>query len=117
MTLNNIPNGATVRTDADGEYIHFHRRCKDCEAELTSRNRSQGALVCKPCVALRVKEKISSLSTAGMPRTKKPPINPEQKGIHSLLTAFLARPTIKELKDELLDALVTHELKERFRTL
>lgn len=44
-------------------------------------------------------------------------VSPERQAIHSLLTKFLMHSTHKEFKDNLLDALVTYEIKERFRFL
>jgi hypothetical protein len=44
------PSGSTVRTDEEGSYVAYHRVCKNCNVELTSRNRpSDGSLKCKPC--------------------------------------------------------------------
>jgi hypothetical protein len=124
MALKQVPRGATVRTDDEGEYVAYHVRCNwnDCGIELTSRNRTTtGARRCKPCgleamrdAAARARD---GLQPADNERLKKPPGGPERQAIHHLLTAFLAHPTVKELKDRILAALVDHELKERFRTL
>jgi hypothetical protein len=44
------PRGSTVRTDEEGSYVAYHRVCKNCNVELTSRNRpSDGSLKCKSC--------------------------------------------------------------------
>jgi hypothetical protein len=44
------PSGSTVRTDEEGSYVAYHRVCKNCNVELTSRNRpSDGSLKCKSC--------------------------------------------------------------------
>ena len=124
MALKQVPRGATVRTDEEGEYVAYHVRCNwnDCGIELTSRNRTTtGARRCKPCgleaardAAARVRDGLAPIATE---RMQKPPGGPERQAIHKLLTSFLCQPKIKEHKDKLLAALVDHELKEWFRTL
>lgn len=44
-------------------------------------------------------------------------VNPERQKMHSMLTKFLMHPTSRAAKEELLDGLVSFELKERFRFL
>jgi ribosomal protein L37AE/L43A len=142
------PIGSTVRTDEQGSYVAYHKICKNCQVELTSRNRvSGGALKCKTCQASDAKvawrEAAGWPNQMGRPRTvsgnpasepvTKPAsapvtkaerqseahhtVNPERQAVHSLLTKFLLYPTHKETKDNLLDALVTYEIKDRFRFL
>jgi len=129
MAMPKHPKGSTVRTDELGTYIHFHRRCKVCEAELTSRNRpTDGSLKCKECIQVTARqvyeadhprpvketptpEITSDLSAVKATRLKKPPGGAERQAIHHLLTAFLARPTIKDHKDALMNALLIHELQ------
>lgn len=122
MALADVPKGATVRTDADGEYVAYHRRCGPCGCELTSRNRTPGgALRCKPCaqgISREVwAERVMDESGPKAPRMKRPKGGPERQAIYNLLTGFLVRPTVKEYKDALLASLVDYELKERFRNL
>jgi hypothetical protein len=113
MTAVKVPRGSTVRTDEVGEYIAFHRYCKYCGTELTSRNRPQDTLQCRDCFNGRVRD-----ATAAKRSEPKPPTGGhERQAIHHLLTAFLAQPKTKEYKDKLLAALVDYELKEWFRTL
>ena len=46
------PRGSTVRSDDEGSYIAFHKVCRNCQIELTNRNRPPcGSLKCKPCMA------------------------------------------------------------------
>ena len=44
-------------------------------------------------------------------------VSPERQKMHSMLTKFLMHPTSRAAKEELLDGLVSFELKERFRSL
>ena len=121
MAMPEHPKGSTVRTDELGSYIAFHRLCNACAIELTSRNRpTDGSLRCRECTATKAREvwaMTHDATAVWATRLKKPPGGPERQAIHHLLTAFLNHPTIKDHKDKLLAALVTHELKERFRTL
>ena len=46
------PRGSTVRSDDEGSYIAFHKVCRNCQIELTNRNRPPcGSLKCKTCMA------------------------------------------------------------------
>ena len=50
MALAENPRGSTVRSDDQGSYVAYHRICKNCQIELTSRNRAaDGSLKCKSC--------------------------------------------------------------------
>jgi len=140
------PKGSTVRTDEQGSYVAYHRVCRNCTVELTSRNRgSGGALKCKTCQASDAKvirrEATGWPNQMGRPRTvnpttepaskpSSPPItkadrhseshhtvSPERQKVHALLTKFLLYPTLKSMKDDLLAGLVDYEIKERFRFL
>ena len=120
------PKGSTTRTDELGTYTHYHRLCNLCGVELTSRNRpADGSLRCKECMATKAREVWAA--RGDVPQVPSKPrrrlaeghhvSDPDKQKVHGLLTAFLCAPTIKAYKDALLDALVDHELKERFRTL
>jgi hypothetical protein len=114
--LNKQRLGSTERTDEQGTYTVYHRQCNynGCGIDLTSRNRHGEYLMCKPCYLIsdRAKPRAKSRKLSGhhIP-------NPERQRVHNLLTAFLCHPTVKELKDSLLDALVTYEIKERMSRL
>lgn len=71
------PIGSTVRTDDDGSYVAYHRVCRNCQIELTSRNRgSGGVLKCKTCQASDLKasrrEATGWPNQMGRPRKPKP---------------------------------------------
>ena len=125
MALNKVPRGATVRTDADGEYVAYHRVCNwlNCGVELTSRNRAPtGALRCIPCglEAMRegAKASYSKPSTNASRRMEDHHVeNPEGQKVHKLLTGFLCNPTVTSLKDALLSELVTYEIRKRMSHL
>ena len=110
-----IKLGSTERTDGQGTYTHFHRRCnfRDCGVELTSRNRAGSNLMCKPCAAAKVRA-----AYGGKPRglAKKAALaarraDPLRTKAHSLLNDLLDRPASVDIKQALLSLLMTAEIK------
>jgi hypothetical protein len=129
-----VPRGATLREDAGGQYVAYHRACtwNGCGVELTSRNRSKtGALRCIPCGHEAMRE----VSRGGAGGRKVEPLNPvaprppaipairadppyhlehqEKQKVYALMTAFLCAPTVAVNKELLLAELVTYEIRER----
>ena len=125
MSAQSIPPGATLRSDSDGEYVHFHKLCKHCSVDLTSRNRVQsGAIVCRECFNRVARERAAIARTDPnyKPRRSDKSTgvhieNPDRQKVHQLLTRFLCNPTSKAYKDVLLSELVTYEIRERMRCL
>lgn len=121
MALSDAPRGSTERADELGTYTHYHRRCnyRGCGEELTSRNRYQGYLLCRPCAAAKDRELWHSkprtaLAVAAAEAKRE---DPQRKHAHSLLESFLNHPEIPEIKQRLLSKLVDLELIARFRYL
>ena len=96
----------TTRTDAEGEYIAYHRLCqyKGCGTELTSRNRHQQYLLCKPCARAKDRERFYSrdrtpgeIAQAEAKRT-----DPMRQKAHHLMESFLNNPNNEDIKAGLL---------------
>jgi hypothetical protein len=128
MHLPEHPKGSTTHTDQQGSFVAYHKVCKKCQIELTSRNRqSGGALKCKECARVIAKDLRQEIG--GEPRPRGRPrktasgtevhhgINPERQEVHSLLTQFLTYPLIETMKDDLLAGLVTFEIRALCRSL
>jgi hypothetical protein len=132
MDALHVPRGATLRGDAEGQYVAYHRVCNwhGCGAELTSRNRSKtGALRCVTCGHEAMREVSRSGGQKVVPLTPvvpRPPAMPpiradppyhlehqEKQKVYALVTTFLCNPTVAINKELLLAALITYEIRER----
>ena len=121
MTPNELKLGSTERTDGHGLYIAYHRTCtfRDCNVELTSRNRAGSNLMCKPCAAARVRGNYIS-----KPRgvTEKALIaarraDPDRSKAHSLLNDLLDMPASANIKQAFESFLMTVQIKSLMRHL
>jgi hypothetical protein len=115
MTPNETKLGSTQRTDDQGTYTAFHRTCafRDCNVELTSRNRAGASLMCKPCAAAKargsyISKPRGSAEKAALAARRADPIRTKA---HSLLNDLLDRPASVETKQALLSLLMTAEIK------
>ena len=141
MAMPKNPIGSTVITDEQGTCTAFHKACKSCQVELTSRNRpGDGRLQCKACAASKARDvwNDAQVAKASAPPQPSPQssialeqpaaapaiknrvealhtMNPAHLKVHALLTKFLLNPTIKTAKDDLLAGLLDYEIKELIR--
>lgn len=111
---------STTHRDDQGEYLDYHRRCQyqDCTTGLTSRNRHQGYLLCKPCARAKDRERISS-SRARTPADALAEAvalakrdDPKRKKAHHLLEQFLNHPSNPDIKTGLMSYLMTIEIAQ-----
>ena len=124
MTPNEIKLGSTERTDDQGTYTHYHRTCtfRDCNVELTSRNRSGSNLLCKPCAAAKAR----GIYT-GQPRKPRTALEkavlanqraePDRTKAHSMLNDVLDRPTSEDHKHALNSFLMMLAIRAHLRHL
>jgi len=113
--LNSISRN-TTRKDAEGEYIAYHRLCQyqGCGTELTSRNRHQGYLLCKPCARAKDRERFHlhgrTPAEAAVAKAKKE--DPQRQKAHHLLEQFLNHPSNPDIKAGLTSYLMTIEIAQ-----
>lgn len=121
MTPNELRMGSTERTDGLGSYIAYHRTCtfRECGVELTSRNRAEHRLLCKPCDVIRrqVRYSESTRATPGSPNGPVKRLDRTRAKAYSLFESLLNNPTNEAIKKELLSVLMTLEMRDLMRHL
>lgn len=104
----------TERTDSLGTYTAYHRLCqyRGCGTELTSRNRHQQYLLCKPCARAKDRDRFylkgRTPAEAALARAKKE--DPMRQKAHHLLEQFLNHPRNADIKAGLVSYLTTIEI-------
>ena len=108
-------------TDDLGTFTRYNRVCNflHCGVALTSRNRLDRYLMCKPCGLIKDALRHSSKprTTADIASAAAKKTDPRRAEAHALLDAFLKHPTNDALKQQLHSKLVDAELVARFRFL
>ena len=120
MALAKNPPGSTEHTDGFGTYTAYGKKCKECEEDLTSRNRTpSGSLYCKRCAATRARIAYHSTPKGALAKalaiSKKD--DPHRKYAHAMLESFLNHPTVSAINETLMEILVDYEIKARLSAL
>lgn len=125
MALFGNPKRGTEVSDEQGTYLLYDRTCKLCSLTLTSRNRHQLALLCKPCAASKERDKSKDRPTRH--RQSRPAwmvkqeqdrrVDPDRKKAHALLDTVLSLPTDEGHKNELDSYLMTYQIKALMKNL
>lgn len=104
----------TERTDELGTYIAYHRLCnyQGCGIELTSRNRHQQYLMCKPCAKAkdRARSYLKARTPAQVALAEARRVDPMRKKAHHLLESYLNNPSNDDIKYGLCSYLRTIEI-------
>ena len=121
MTPNELKLGSTERTDEQGTYTAFHRTCnfRDCNVELTSRNRSGAYLMCRTCAAAKEraaynKKPRTAVEKAVLANRR---ADPDRSKAHSLLNDLLDMPASASIKQAFESFLMTVQIKSLMRHL
>ena len=115
------PSNNTQLTDEHGTYTVYHRLCnyQGCGVELTSRNRFQSYLLCKPCA--KAKDRARSFKKARTPQqialAEERRVDPRRRKAHHLLEMFLNNPTNADIKQGLSSYLMDLEIAGFMRNL
>lgn len=120
-----VPKTGTEITDDLGTYLLYAKSCKQCQTQLTSRNRHQLALLCKSCAASKQRDSYHSKPTrhrqsrpAWMIEQQEERRNdPARAKAHSLLDIFLTLPTQEGHKQQLDSYLMTYQIKVLMKNL